>query len=114
MGSVVVIDVSAFHAFLFDLDGVITRTAALHASPWKKLFDEFLAARAAGRGVQFVAFDITADHRAYVDGKPRHGGIRDFLASREVRLPDGTPYDDPSADTVSGLGQRKNPTEVSR
>jgi beta-phosphoglucomutase family hydrolase len=107
-GSVVVIDVSAFHAFLFDLDGVITRTAALHASAWKKLFDEFLAARTAGRGVPFVAFDITADYRAYVDGKPRHAGIRDFLASRDIRLRDGTPHDDPSADTVFGLGKRKN------
>jgi beta-phosphoglucomutase family hydrolase len=104
MGRDVVIEVSAFDAFLFDLDGVVTRTAELHATAWKKLFDEYLAAHAA----PFVPFDIGADYRAYVDGKPRHAGIRDFFASRAIRLPDGTPRDDPSAETVHGLGKRKN------
>ena len=104
----VVIDVSAFHAFLFDLDGVITRTANLHASAWKKLFDGYLTADAARRGAPFVPFDIERDYRAYVDGKPRNAGIRDFFASRDIRLPEGTPHDDPSAETVQALGKRKN------
>jgi beta-phosphoglucomutase family hydrolase len=101
-------DLSRFDAFLFDLDGVITRTAGLHASAWKKLFDEYLAAEASRHGRPFVPFDIAADYRAHVDGKPRHAGIRDFFASRGIRLPDGTPQDDPSQDTVHGLGKRKN------
>lgn len=105
----VVIDVSRYAAFLFDLDGVITRTAGLHAAAWKQLFDEYLAAPAARPGAPpFVPFDIAVDYRAHVDGKPRHAGIRDFLASRGIRLPDGTPRDDPSAETVHGLGKRKN------
>jgi beta-phosphoglucomutase family hydrolase len=103
-----IIDLSAFDAFLFDLDGVITRTAELHASAWKKLFDEYLAAHAARRATPFVPFDVAVDYRAYVDGKPRSAGIRDFLASRHIRLPDGTPQDEPSAETVHGLGKRKN------
>jgi beta-phosphoglucomutase family hydrolase len=104
----VVIDVSALDAFLFDLDGVITRTAALHAAAWKKLFDEYLAGDAARHGTRFVPFDIAVDYRAYVDGKPRHAGIRDFLAARDIRLPDGTPQDALSAETVQALGKRKN------
>src|SRR5918993_3625931 len=102
----VVIDLSAFDAFLFDLDGVITRTARLHASAWKTLFDEYLAARASSTGTPFLPFDIVSEYRAYVDGKPRHAGIRDFLASRGIDLPDGTPQDDASRDTVHGLGKR--------
>lgn len=104
----VVIDVSVFDAFLFDLDGVITRTAELHAAAWKQLFDEYLAAQAARTGTPFVVFDIVADYRAHVDGKPRNAGIRDFLASRRIRLPEGTPRDEASQDTVHGLGKRKN------
>ena len=75
------IALSNFDAFLFDLDGVITRTAGLHAAAWKTLFDEHLAAEAARRGTLFVPFDIATDYRAHVDGKPRHAGVRDFLAS---------------------------------
>jgi alpha,alpha-trehalase len=108
MAPEVVIDLAAFDAFLFDLDGVITRTATLHASAWKKLFDDYLAAHAARAGATFVPFDVTVDYRAYVDGKPSHAGVRDFLAARGVRLRDGTPQDDPSAETVHGLGKRKN------
>lgn len=104
----VVIDLSRFEAFLFDLDGVLTRTAGLHAAAWKRLFDDHLAAQAAGAGGPFESFDIVADYRAYVDGKPRHAGIRDFLASRGFRLPEGTPRDDASQETVHGLGKRKN------
>ena len=102
------IDLSSFDGFLFDLDGVITRTAGLHASAWKKLFDEQLAAEATRTGTPVVPFDIVSDYRAHVDGKPRHAGIRDFLAARGMRLPDGTPQDDASLDTVHGLGKRKN------
>lgn len=102
------IDLSTFDAFLFDLDGVITRTAGLHASAWKKLFDDYLAEEAERSGSPLVPFDIVTDYRAHVDGKPRHAGIRDFFASRGIRLPDGTPQDDLSQDTVHGLGKRKN------
>ena len=102
------IALSRFDAFLFDLDGVITRTAALHASAWERLFDDYLAAEAARKGTAFVPFDVITDYRAHVDGKPRHAGVRDFLASRGIRLPEGTPQDDPGQDTVHGLGKRKN------
>jgi beta-phosphoglucomutase family hydrolase len=102
------IPLSSFDAFLFDLDGVITRTAGLHASAWKKLFDDYLAAAAARSGTAFVPFDIVTDYRRHVDGKPRHAGVRDFLASRGVRLPEGTPRDDPGRETVHGFGKRKN------
>ena len=102
------IDLSIFDGFLFDLDGVITRTAGLHASAWKKLFDDHLATEATRTGTRFVPFEIVTDYRAHVDGKPRHAGVRDFLAARGMRLPDGTPQDDASRDTVHGLGKRKN------
>lgn len=104
----VVIELARFDAFLFDLDGVITRTAGLHAFAWKRLFDEYLARHAERTGTAFVPFDIVADYRAHVDGKPRHAGVRDFLASRGIRPPEGTPHDDPAEDTVHGLGKRKN------
>jgi beta-phosphoglucomutase family hydrolase len=104
----VVIHLSAYDAFLFDLDGVITMTTGLHASAWKTLFDEFLAAHAARTGTPFVPFDRVTDYRAYVDGKPRRDGIRDFLAARGVSLADGTPQDDPAGDTVHALAKRKN------
>lgn len=99
---------SRFDAFLFDLDGVITRTAGLHALAWKQLFDDYLTAAAARTGAPFVPFDIEIDYRAHVDGKPRHAGVRDFLASRGIRLPEGTPKDEPGRETVHGLGKRKN------
>lgn len=102
------VDLSAFDAFLFDLDGVITMTAGLHAAAWKKLFDEYLTAHAARMDIPFVPFDIVADYRAYVDGKARQAGIRDFLTARGVHLPDGTPQDDAGQDTVRGLARRKN------
>lgn len=84
------IDLAKFDAFLFDLDGVITRTAALHAAAWKRLFDEYLAAH---MGEEFVPFDVETDYRRYVDGKPRPAGIRSFLAARGIELPAGTPAD---------------------
>ena len=102
------IDLAVYDAFLFDLDGVITRTAGLHAAAWKKLFDDHLTMHAARTGAPVVPFDIVTDYRAHVDGKPRHAGIRDFFASREIRVPEGSPRDDSSQDTVHGLGKRKN------
>lgn len=91
---------------LLDLDGVITRTAAVHAAAWKRLFDEYLAGRAVGH--PSGSFDVDADYRAYIDGKPRYDGVQSFLASRGIRLPYGTATDSPEAETVCGLGNRKN------
>jgi beta-phosphoglucomutase family hydrolase len=95
-------------ACLFDLDGVLTETAKVHAAAWKEVFDQFLQARASKAGEQFVPFDQKDDYDAYVDGKPRYDGVRSFLASRRIELPEGKPDDPPSAETVCGLGNRKN------
>ncbi len=95
-------------ACLFDLDGVLTDTAAVHAAAWKQTFDEFLRERADTDGGEFVPFDIHGDYLTYVDGKPRSAGVRDFLASRGITLPEGSPDDPPSAATVNGVGNRKN------
>lgn len=103
-----VIELSAFDGAAFDLDGVITRTATVHASAWKRLFDEFLQTRAARTGEPFRPFDSDADYRQYVDGKPRYEGVRDFLTSRGIDLPDGARDDPPERETVRGLGNRKN------
>jgi beta-phosphoglucomutase family hydrolase len=95
-------------ACLFDLDGVLTDTASVHAAAWKRMFDEFLAAYAKQQGVEFRPFDIVADYGAYVDGRPRLEGTRTFLASRGITLPEGGPDDPPGAQTVSGLSTAKN------
>jgi beta-phosphoglucomutase family hydrolase len=95
-------------ACLFDLDGVLTQTAKVHAAAWKQMFDQYLRARASKLGEPFVPFDATGDYDEYVDGKPRSDGVRAFLASRGIELPEGAPGDPPDADTVSGLGTRKN------
>jgi beta-phosphoglucomutase family hydrolase len=95
-------------ACLFDLDGVLTQTAKLHAAAWKEMFDEFLRKRAAQTGQRFEPFDQVADYDEYVDGKPRYDGVRSFLAARGIELPEGTPEDPPEAETVHGLGNRKN------
>ena len=97
-----------YDAVLLDLDGVITDTASVHAACWKQMFDEYLQKRAAQRGDAFRPFDIAADYRLYVDGKPRYDGVRDFLTSRGIQLPEGRPDDPPEAETVDGLGNRKN------
>jgi len=97
-----------YDAVLFDLDGVITNTAKIHAACWKKMFDEYLQQRATQRGEPFKAFDLVTDYRLHVDGKPRYDGVRDFLTSRGVQLPEGDPDDPPEAETVCGLGNRKN------
>jgi len=98
----------ATRACLFDLDGVLTQTAKVHAAAWKQMFDEFLRARSRNVGEPFVPFDPAADYQTYVDGKPRDDGTRAFLASRGVRLPEGTTQDPAGTDTVAGLGRRKN------
>ena len=95
-------------ACLFDLDGVLTETAKVHAAAWKAMFDVYLRRRAAAANEPFVAFDAHDDYNRYVDGKPRFDGVRSFLASRGIELPEGGPEDPPVAETVSGLGNRKN------
>jgi beta-phosphoglucomutase family hydrolase len=95
-------------ACLFDLDGVLTQTAKVHAAAWKTMFDEYLRKRAQDRGEQFREFDAVGDYDEYVDGKPRYDGVRSFLASRDIDLPQGSPSDPPDTETIDGLGNRKN------
>jgi beta-phosphoglucomutase family hydrolase len=95
-------------ACLFDLDGVLTPTAAVHAAAWKETFDSFLRQRAAGTGEEVRPFDPVADYDEYVDGKPRADGTRSFLASRHITLPEGDPDDPPDRETVQGLSARKD------
>jgi kojibiose phosphorylase len=100
------IELSRFDAAAFDLDGVITRTATVHATAWKQLFDEFLDRRVSSAG--FAPFDRRRDYALHVDGKPRLAGIRDFLASRTLDVPEGEPDDPPGRATMHGLARRKN------
>ncbi len=93
---------------LFDLDGVLTQTAKVHDAAWKQMFDQFLRQRAESAGQPFVPFDPVKDYDDYVDGKPREAGTRSFIESRGIELPEGHPDDPPSAQTVYGLGNRKN------
>src|SRR5581483_4851189 len=95
-------------ACLFDLDGVLTQTARVHAAAWKEMFDAFLRDRAAQAGESFVPFDPLADYDTYIDGKLRYDGVHSFLNSRGIELPEGKPTDPPEANTVHGLGKRKN------
>jgi beta-phosphoglucomutase family hydrolase len=95
-------------ACLFDLDGVLTQTAKVHAAAWKQMFDEYLRSRAEKTGEELVPFDQGRDYDEYVDGKPRYDGVRSFLESRGIELPQGSPSDPPDAETVDGLGNRKN------
>ncbi|MCK5775960.1 MAG: beta-phosphoglucomutase family hydrolase, partial [Bacteroidales bacterium] len=97
-----------FDAVVFDLDGVITKTAEVHAMAWKKMFDEFLKERAKNTGEEFVEFGYTSDYLPYVDGKPRCNGVKDFLLSRNIDLEFGTQDDGIELETVCGLGNRKN------
>ncbi|GJF32353.1 hydrolase [Kitasatospora sp. NE20-6] len=97
-------------AYLFDLDGVLTQTATVHAAAWKDMFDSFLREEAGRDGTPFVPFDATADYDTYVDGRPRQDGTRAFLASRGIRLPEGSDDDAPGTRTVRGLGNAKNVT----
>jgi len=99
---------STIDACLFDLDGVLTQTAKVHAQAWKAMFDAFLKDRAAGSREQLTPFDDVNDYDTYVDGKPREDGVRSFLASRNIHLPEGSEQDQPEAETVHGLGNRKD------
>jgi beta-phosphoglucomutase family hydrolase len=96
------------NACLFDLDGVLTDTASVHRRAWKAMFDEFLRQRSERTGSAFVPFDAEADYFAYVDGKRREDGVRSFLASRDIELPEGAADDGDDGETVNGLGNRKN------
>ena len=98
----------ATRACLFDLDGVLTDTASVHAAAWKQMFDDYLRARADRTGEPFRPFDVAADYAPYVDGRPRLDGTRGFLASRGITLPEGDASDGPDAETVNGLATRKN------
>jgi beta-phosphoglucomutase-like phosphatase (HAD superfamily) len=95
-------------ACLFDLDGVLTDTASVHRRAWKEMFDAYLSARAQRTGDRFVPFDIDADYESYVDGKKREDGVRAFLESRGITLPEGASDDGADAETVNGLGNSKN------
>jgi beta-phosphoglucomutase family hydrolase len=97
-----------YDAVLLDLDGVITDTASIHARSWKRTFDEYLRSRSSRTGEPFRPFDIATDYKLHVDGKPRYNGVRDFLKSRAIELPEGRPDDPPLGETVCGLGNRKN------
>ncbi|MEU2060426.1 beta-phosphoglucomutase family hydrolase [Streptomyces sp. NPDC013455] len=98
-------------ACLFDLDGVVTKTAVVHAAAWKEMFDAFLRDY---EGEQGRPFDVVADYDEYVDGRPRADGVRAFLDSRGIHLPEGGPGDPPDARTVHGLGNRKNDLLLAR
>ena len=95
-------------ACLFDMDGVVTQTATVHAAAWKQMFDEFLRDDAQRTGTEFVPFDPHHEYDAYVDGKPRLNGTRAFLESRGIELPEGKPDDPPGTPTIYGLSNRKN------
>lgn len=97
-----------FDAVLFDLDGVLTDTAKIHAACWKRMFDDFLRERATEKNEPFRPFDIGTDYKLYVDGKPRFDGVQSFLESRGIHLPYGEPGSPPSDETICGLGNRKN------
>jgi len=95
-------------ACLFDMDGVVTQTALVHAAAWKDMFDKFLRQRAEQSGEKFVPFDSSKDYGDYVDGKPRLDGTRSFLESRDIHLPEGSPDDKPGTATIYGLSNEKN------
>lgn len=98
----------AIKVCLFDMDGVLTETAKVHAAAWKQMFDAYLKQRAERTGGEFKPFDQGSDYDRYVDGKPRYDGVKSFLASRGIELPQGTPNDPPEKETIDGLGNRKN------
>lgn len=95
-------------ACLFDLDGVLTQTAKVHAAAWKETFDDYLRHRAEQTGEQFVEFDEVEDYDQYVDGRPRYDGVKSFLQSRGIELPQGSPDDPPGEATIDAIGNRKN------
>ncbi len=103
-----VIPAAEFDAVLFDMDGVLTATAEVHAKAWKRMFDDYLRDRSRERDEPFRPFEIGTDYLLHVDGKPRQDGVHDFLESRGISLPGGSPDDPPEAETEWGLGNRKN------
>ncbi len=103
-----VISTERFDAVLFDMDGVLTQTAETHAQAWKEMFDEYLRERERRRGEPFRPFETGTDYLLFVDGKPRQDGVRDFLESRGIYLPEGNLHDSVEAETQWGLGNRKN------
>jgi alpha,alpha-trehalase len=102
------LDLTRFNAALFDLDGVVTKTAAVHARAWQHLFNDYLRADSIRTGRPFQPFDIEHDYRMYVDGKPRYEGVKSFLDSRGIALSWGAPNDGPEKDTIYGLGNKKD------
>ncbi len=107
-GLAVAIAVDGLDAVIFDMDGVVTDTATVHAAAWKRLFDEYLEERGNREGKPWEPFDPDTDYRQYVDGKPRYDGVRSFLQSRGITLPEGDPSDSGDRETVCGLGNRKD------
>lgn len=106
--SPLVLTPARFEAVLFDLDGVLTSTAQIHAAAWKQMFDHYLQSRSRRTGEPFRLFDVDADYKLYVDGKPRYDGVRSFLASRGIRLPEGTGTSASDEESVCGLGNQKD------
>jgi beta-phosphoglucomutase family hydrolase len=102
------VDLDAYDGWLFDMDGVLTQTALVHAAAWKEAFDGFLKEESARTGKTYAPFDPEGDYEKYVDGEPRADGVRNFLAARGITLPEGTESDPPDARTVNGVGNRKN------
>ncbi len=102
------VDLHAYQAWLFDLDGVLTKTAQVHAAAWQQAFDGLLDEETARSAKTFAPFDPVADYERYVDGEPRDDGVRNFLSARGLALPAGSDGDPPDARTVKGLGNRKN------
>ncbi len=98
----------AFEAVIFDMDGVITKTALTHAAAWKKMFDDYLKRREVEHGEKFIEFTHAGDYLPYVDGKPRYKGVASFLESRGINIPFGDPSDTTDMETVCGLGNMKN------
>lgn len=97
-----------YEAVLSDLDGVISQTARVHAAAWRRLFDGYLAGITARTGTTFTPFDLEEDYRLHLDGKPRQDGVRDFLKSRALSLPLGSPDDGPDCETLYGMGNKKD------
>ncbi|MGC2174692.1 MAG: beta-phosphoglucomutase family hydrolase [Acidimicrobiales bacterium] len=102
------VDPTAYKAWLFDMDGVLTQTALVHAAAWKQAFDAFLLEEGKRTGTTYAPFDPEADYEKYVDGEPREDGVRNFLAARGITLPEGNDNDPPTARTVCGVGNAKN------
>lgn len=97
-----------YDAVIFDLDGVVTRTARVHAAAWKQLFDEYRDERLRRNLPAYESFDVDRDYRLYVDGKPRYDGIQSFLSARKIEIPYGQPDNAADKETICGLGNRKN------